>query len=191
MGTTCKVDGCGRPLKASGLCNSHYHRLRTYGDPLGGSRQRGYVTEFYERVVLRFEGDDCLIWPYAKVRGYAVMGRDSRYVSRLLCVGEHGFPPSPEHQAAHSCGNGDRGCVNRHHIRWATPAENQADRREHGTHIRGERQWQAKLTLSDVVEIKKKQGLESQRALANRFGVSRQAIRNIFSGRSWSHVEVA
>lgn len=31
---TCSVDGCERPAKALGWCNSHYLRVRKHGDPL-------------------------------------------------------------------------------------------------------------------------------------------------------------
>jgi hypothetical protein len=34
----------------------------------------------------------------------------------------------------HSCGNGDKGCVNPKHLRIGTPSENNADTLEHGTH---------------------------------------------------------
>lgn len=36
----CAVADCGRPSAARGLCERHYYRLRTYGDPLGASAPR-------------------------------------------------------------------------------------------------------------------------------------------------------
>ena len=30
--STCSVDGCGRPRRTLGYCNTHYQRLRTHGD---------------------------------------------------------------------------------------------------------------------------------------------------------------
>lgn len=50
-----------------------------------------------------------------------------------MCILAHGEPPSPEHVAAHSCGQGHEGCVNPGHLRWATVAENIADTLKHGT----------------------------------------------------------
>jgi 5-methylcytosine-specific restriction endonuclease McrA len=31
----CSIEGCGKPIKARGLCNAHWIRLRRHGDPLG------------------------------------------------------------------------------------------------------------------------------------------------------------
>jgi 5-methylcytosine-specific restriction endonuclease McrA len=36
----CAVADCARPAAARGLCMHHYHRLRTYGDPLGSPPPR-------------------------------------------------------------------------------------------------------------------------------------------------------
>ena len=85
---------------------------------------------------LSFSGDECLIWPFR--RGETGYGRvrwegKQRNVSRIVCGLVNGEPPSPEHQAAHSCGNGRGGCANPKHLTWKTPQENQADRLVHGT----------------------------------------------------------
>jgi len=36
----CSVEGCSKPACARGYCNSHWHRWRRYGDPLGGGPSR-------------------------------------------------------------------------------------------------------------------------------------------------------
>ncbi|WP_292637037.1 hypothetical protein [Mesorhizobium sp.] len=51
-----------------------------------------------------------------------------RRVSRLVCEEVHGPPPSPDHEAAHSCDNGDLGCATKRHLSWKTPKENTADK---------------------------------------------------------------
>jgi len=50
-------------------------------------------------------------------------------VARLVCEEVYGPPPTPKHHAAHATPNGCIGgvCVSPHHIRWATPSENQQD----------------------------------------------------------------
>lgn len=40
MDASCSVPACGKPAKTAGHCASHYHRLRRYGDPLGGFHYR-------------------------------------------------------------------------------------------------------------------------------------------------------
>lgn len=68
----CSVDGCDKEGKSAGMCSSHYHRLKRYGDPLhvppprpvskcsiegceGDVRGQGYCRKHYAR--LRRHGD--------------------------------------------------------------------------------------------------------------------------------------
>jgi len=68
----------------------------------------------YQTVMLRIDG-----------RGVR------RYVHRLVLEAFVGPPPSPDHHGAHW--DGDRSHNWLENLRWATPAENQADRERHGT----------------------------------------------------------
>lgn len=132
----CTVSGCGKKVIARGWCLSHYSRWINNGDPLGGRIPHGETQRFYEVSVRSFVGQDCLIWPYGRsVSGYglAVVDGKGRYVHRLACAHINGPPPTPKHQAAHSCGNGHLGCCNPRHLRWATTKENSKDRELHGT----------------------------------------------------------
>lgn len=52
--------------------------------------------------------------------------------------------------------------------------------------MRGETQWQARLTADDVRTIRASK--ESGKELARRFGVSPQTICDIRKGRKWQHV---
>jgi hypothetical protein len=108
--------------------------------------------------------------------------------SRYVCELAHGAPPTPKHEAAHSCGNGKDGCVNQNHLSWKTRTENQADRLEHGTHNRGARQGRSKLNEDDVREIIALKGKEKQRDLAKRFGVTRMTVSSIHTGKNWAWV---
>lgn len=189
---SCIVDGCSKKQEAKGLCCSHYYHQRKYGDPLAGkfSRTRsGEPRRFYEEVVLTYDGDECLIWPYAKLHnGYAMMtshGRSNR-VSRIVCEDTNGPPPTPEHQAAHSCGNGHLGCVAKKHLSWKTPTENQADRIIHGTVCRGESSGSSKLTSELVLYIYSLKGKLGQKKIAKNFNVGRTTVAYIHRGKSWS-----
>ena len=92
------------------------------------------------------------------------------------------------HQAAHSCGHGDEGCVNPSHLRWATPQENSDDMVLHGTQACGEKNGWSKLTASQVREIRGLKGEMPQRAVAERFGTSQSNVSLIHLGRAWSHL---
>jgi hypothetical protein len=131
------------------------------------------------------EGDNCLIYPFRRIHtGYGQFSFEGRlhYANRFMCELAHGPAPTPDHQSAHSCGNGDEGCVHPGHLSWKTRSENQLDRREHGTTKQGRR---FKLTPEQVAEIRSLKGQKTQTEIAGMFGVTRENIWFIQSGRSW------
>lgn len=83
----CTIEGCTNKLHINGLCGSHYKRKLKYGDPLAGRPAYRHALRYLQETVLTYEGDDCLIWPYAKTEaGYGhieIKGR-SPIVSRLI-----------------------------------------------------------------------------------------------------------
>jgi hypothetical protein len=108
-------------------------------------------------------------------------------VHQLVCEAFHGPRPSPKHVAAHSDGTRDNNRAN--NLRWATPKENIADKRVHGTHIEGEQHFRAKLTAEAVREIRSHTARGSCNADAKRFGVSRSTISQVRAGNTWGHVK--
>ncbi len=186
---SCSAEGCNRPHFAKGYCSAHYGRLRLYGDPLAGKKAgRGSLRAFAERAALECVGDDCLIWPYSKVKGYGslTVGRQRVYAHRYVCELAHGIPPTKKHEAAHNCGNCL--CVNPHHLRWATHIENEADKILHGTTIRGERSGNAKLNARQVLEIRALKGSRSEQQIADLYGVGRVTVHRIHHRQRWSHL---
>lgn len=83
-------------------------------------------------------------------------------------------------------------CVNPNHLWLGTGAENSADmvakgrNRTMGICRRGALNTRAKLTEGDVRDIRADQATAS--AIASRYGVSRETIRDIKTGRNWAHV---
>lgn len=149
---------------------------------------RGEAKQFYTDVVLTYEGSNCLFWPYNRNSfGYGRLkcGRDNLSVHRLVCEAQHGPPPTPGHEAAHSCGRGHLGCVSRWHLSWKTKAGNQADRVDHGTSNHGARNGRSKLTEADVLAIITLKGKSPKREIADRFGVSVETVSHIHTGRKW------
>jgi DNA-binding XRE family transcriptional regulator len=150
--------------------------------------KRGEAQRFFDEIIPAHEGNECLIWPFAlSTTGYASLG--AGVVSRLVCEERHGPPPTPDHEAAHSCGN--RPCVNRRHLSWKTSKENHDDRLTHGTHSRREQNGRSKLTETDVSEIRSLKGVMSQCKLAVLYGVSQSSISLIQSGKNWPLLTLA
>jgi hypothetical protein len=184
----CSLSNCNNQSRHRGLCSAHYHRWQRYGDPESGSgRMHGEIEKYIHDVVFLHDTDECLEWPYKRNNGYAFWG--NKNVCRMVCEIENGPPPTDKHQAAHECGRGHEGCVNRRHLRWATPSENEADKIHHGTVIRGEKTHFSKLTEADVQRIRSLEGLESPYKTADFYGVSYHAIYSIQKRINWAWME--
>lgn len=183
----CSIEGCGKPTNhRRRWCDSHYGRWRYHGDPLGCAPVPE-TTKLFKSALL-YAGDDCLLWPFSRMsNGYARISVKAKWFGchRLICEAVNGPPPSPRHEAAHSCGGGSRGCVNPKHLRWATHIENEADKINNGTRLYGEAAPMAKLNQIQVAEIRELAGISSHRIIANRFGVSRSLITMIINRRIW------
>ncbi|WP_109477681.1 HNH endonuclease [Paraburkholderia sp. C35] len=153
------------------------------------------ISEFggIKRVVKRL-GHIGLRKPYLSENGRLMIvmrgGGKKRacHVSRLVAEAFHGPAPTPMHEAAHNDGD----CLNNlyKNLRWATKAENEADKVMHGTSNRGERFGRVRLTEAQVIEIRKalKSG-ESSYSIGPRFGVAASTVRSISSLRSWFWLE--
>jgi hypothetical protein len=91
------------------------------------------------------------------------------------------------HQARHL--NGTPGDNHLENLCWGTYADNNADMDIHGTRPRGERKVEAKLRASDIPTIRMQRAAGAAwSALAAQYGVSKNAIRQIISGATWTHV---
>lgn len=188
----CTIPGCGNPMRARTWCIKHYWRWKKHGDPLAIMiSEKGAGPKFLDEVVMPFEGDDCLLWPYGKHRfGYGMVNLNGRsfLVHVLACEHANGPKPTPEHEVAHSCGSGHKGCVNPRHLRWATRVENSADKVRHGTARKGAQHPHAKLTERQVCEIRALAGVIPQRVIAERYGVSIGAIGLINARLRWKTI---
>lgn len=100
------------------------------------------------------------------------------------------FLPQPrldQTQVAHGDGNRENCHVG--NLRWATPSENMADRIDHGTHFHGEQNPGSKLSREQVIEIRQRCASgEVHRLVASDYGVCRQSVSDICSGRRWGGV---
>lgn len=154
--------------------------------------------DFWSKVLVG-EPDACWQWTGAKTStGYGSVwwrGRTMRAhrVAWLLVNGP--IPHGAGYHGTcvlHRCDN--RLCCNLAHLFLGTNRENALDMIGKGrfTPMRGETNGRAKLTISNVQEIRRLRAAgESQRGLGRRFSVSDMTIRRIIAGRRWSSPEVA
>jgi len=74
-------------------------------------------------------------------------------------------------------------------LAWGTHAENLADRLAAGTMTHGTRNGQARISESDVIEIRRRRALGERCVdIAAQTGLSPQAVHKIGSGQRWKHV---
>lgn len=190
-GLACKEDGCDKPVYGRGWCSTHYNRWRAHGDPNTRLRAaNGGARRFLDKVALVYEGDECLIWPYARAKdGRAVFSTEegySRLAHRYVCERAFGPPPTTNHDAAHNCGKGHEGCIAKRHLEWKTKSANQTDRIRHGTSNRGERCGTSRLTEKQVLEIRKMAGTMTHKEIAAIFDIHKRTVGKIINRALWA-----
>lgn len=117
-----------------------------------------------------------------------VNGRRERHrhpVHRLVCMAFQGVPPKGKPLARHL--NGVSTDNRADNLAWGSHADNAADAIRHRTLGKGMLARRRKLNETQVAEIRSRlsQG-ESDRALANEFGVSRYYPNQLLAGKHWT-----
>ncbi len=153
---------------------------------MGASKGKGQTHRWLVDHVNYPHDGWCLIWPFAKTRGYGHFSYLGvrHYSHRFMCELVNGPAPSDVHEAAHACG--DNSCANPHHLSWKTPTENMLDCREHGTSVRSRFGNVGKITREQAEEIRSLKDISLLRELAEKFDVSESTISNIWVGRTHS-----
>lgn len=189
----CSVEGCGREGRLTkGMCEVHRARVLRHGSATVQYRAANGERRAWIEAHTGHEGEGCLPWPFpADAYGYGQATVDGKTIGahRYMCLLVNGPPPTPEHDATHSCGKGHERCVHPRHLRWATALENMADKVAHGTQPRGADIWNAKLTEADVRSIRRSSSITSQQALADMYGVSQSTISHVVHRTRWGWVD--
>lgn len=101
---------------------------------------------------------------------------------RLTCLVTHGAPPSDQHRAAHTCGRGNKGCVNPRHIVWKTQSECRLDELRDGrrkAYGKG-----GKITPTEADEIRALKHIKSPSEIGLLYGLSDHRIGEILNGKA-------
>jgi DNA-binding transcriptional regulator YiaG len=132
--------------------------------------------------------------PMTSTSGYLVVvlyhdGRSKREaIHRLVAAAFIGPAPTPRHQVNHK--NGIKSDNRLANLEWVTCQENNRHAVLTGLNTfdhpsPGERNGLAKLTWTQVAEIRALRGRVGARQIAKRYGVSRSAVQFIHQGKHW------
>ena len=134
-------------------------------------------------------GDWRQLKPVQMSNGYlqVQLGRGNQTAIHRLVLLVFVGPCPPGMLAAHR--NGVRNDNRLENLRWATRRENEADKIDHGTKLIGESVPWAKLSRSDVLDIRRRcLAGECDSEIAKDFNVTRVALYLIRKRKCWAHV---
>lgn len=173
---------CDNPVRAKGLCNTHYHRSRSTRKP---SPTRGMSTEERFFYYSGKRPDGCWLWTggtYGK-DGYGAIGVG------LKTIGAHVYSyiihKGPVPRGMHVCHSCDvRRCVNPDHLFLGTPKDNFDDMVIKGRFnvAVGDAHYKTKIKDADLPKIFEMAKSMTQKKIADHFGVSQSHVSGILSG---------
>jgi len=119
--------------------------------------------------------------------GYPRMTRGGKIypIARHILIRRFGNIP-PSLVSRHTCDN--KWCIRPDHIISGTSEQNSADYKERGRKPdqRGEKNPHAKFTSTQIYQIRKADGLQTE--IAEKFGVSTSQVSRIKRRETWTHL---
>ncbi len=134
-------------------------------------------------IVRKLKGK--IITPKANRGGYLCLkfSREGRVIAqrvhRVVASAFLGKKPSEQHEVAHKDGN--RANNRAENLRWDTRAGNFSDKLKHGTHNRGERHPNSKLSDISVSEIRASNKTSKEISIAH--GISSEYAKRLISNQ--------
>lgn len=144
------------------------------------------LEERYNSYIPIIEQSGCWRWPKTlRKDGYGTFWfqRKPKYAHRAAYIVNKGPIPKGE-MVRHSCDN--RWCVNPDHLSVGTAQDNVDDMVERDRQAKGSQDGNSKLKEHEVVDIWLSHS--GPTALSEKYGVSRQTIHHIRTGKTWHHL---
>ena len=134
---------------------------------------------FWEKVD---KSGDCWIWIAGKRAGYGLFFKDGRQQNANRVALMYAGVDVPDNaDVLHGCDNPS--CVNPDHLRVGCPTENMRDA------VKRERHTPCRLSMGDIPEIRAMlNNGDTHMSIAKKYGVHRQTISNVASGKTWGYV---
>lgn len=147
--------------------------------------------KYWDKVQVN-KNDECWPWLACLCGGYGhIHMRGKVLKAHRLSYEEHKGAIPPDKIVMHLCDN--RACVNPAHLVLGSILDNNHDRDNKRRQVakKGEDHGNAKLTKAGAAEIKALQRKQSaeRNELANRLGVTPQAVYDVMRGKTWLEVE--
>lgn len=150
-------------------------------------RKKKNINESYNEKVIKSDNEnDCYGWAASLGHnGYALMWDGVRLQRGHRWVWEQHYGEIPEGMVIrHTCNT--RHCTNIRHLQLGSQADNIRDRDADGNTAKGEVHGMAKLTESDVKEIRAQRANKVKlRDIAEQFGITMANVSNIAKRRIW------
>ena len=183
--------GCGITILVRGKTKPRQGRFCSLGCFGKHRTSRKAITARFWGNVLKT--DTCWIWQGSRHRrGYGRFAVTSAGVTKTRPAHRFAWEiakgPIPRGLlVCHHCDN--PACVRPGHLFLGTNADNMADMKRKARSARGERNKAAKLTETQVREIRRRYRFGGPvKALARQFGVCVTTIQKVARGRRWNHV---
>jgi hypothetical protein len=176
----------GRENNDARETQSTFEKRQEGADGLGKKEE----ARFWSKVK-KGDGDSCWIWQagkyhngYGRFRLGARMERAHR-VSAMIALGE--IPAGMK--VCHKCDV--PACVNPDHLFFGTQIDNMRDAKEKRRCKYGEQVKNSKLKAADVISIRllRETTNASFRKIASDYGVDKDTISNVISGKTWAHIK--
>jgi len=198
---TCSVSGCTNKYRSIGLCGTHWKINKKYGTPTPlcwcGEPAQTQVGNYAPSLLCkshtlteRFWGyvdvkteDECWEWTGTKTAANygLIWWNDGLQYAHRLSLEMDGRPVPERWHACHTCDNPP--CVNPNHLFVGTPKDNAQDKVAKGRHVFGENHPNAKLSDTDVLEIRKlvSEGM-FQSDISRKYGLNISYVSELVAG---------